>query len=289
MHTGTLQAARRVRLVRAALAILTATLLSACGQSPDLFADTPAPASEAAYDGPLYVSVPSAAPKPQRYGAAGMALQCTTDEGIEGASSSGAKYDDGGVADNPKDALRLASGESVFDGARSNFRLVREEKTRALFTYAVEGRTRQAIVVHDGPTIAESGWHIESWARCDLSEFPDEVTDQAGLQIWSDASGHRAPTTRLVSWQGPEHCQWQDMTFLEMGKATYVRAPSPDVREFFDAAYRSDIPLPANATDTGYHRDGRHLWLSPDKQRAYVGSPDHVEQWPRTIQQLGCA
>ena len=290
MGTRQLMSEHRIRLLCASLAILTASVLSACGQSPDLFTDSPdSHAAGETYDGPLYVPIKHAAPKPQRYGAAGMALHCTTNEGTTGASSAGSTYDNGAVADNPKDALRLALGESQFDGARSNFRLAREEKTRALFTYDVGGHTRQAIVVHDGPTIAESGWYVESWARCDLSEFPGEVTERAGMQVWSDASGHRAPTTRVVSWKGPEHCDWQDMTFLEMGKATYVGAPEPDLSDFFAVPFRSDIPLPANAADTGYHRGDQHLWLSPDKQRAYVGSRDHVEQWPRTIKQLGCA
>ena len=46
--------------------------------------------------------------------------------------------------------------------------------------------------------------------------------------------------------------------------------------------------LPADAVDTGYQRDGDHLWLSPDEQRAFVGSRADVEIWPRSIQRLGC-
>jgi hypothetical protein len=31
------------------------------------------------------------------------------------------------------------------------------------------------------------------------------------------------------------------------------------------------------------------LWLSTDRQRAFVGSEQGVEVWPRTVDPLGCA
>ena len=79
------------------------------------------------------------------------------------------------------------------------------------------------------------------------------------------------------------------MTFLHLGKAEYVRDPLPDLAEYFADPYEEHAELPADAFDTGFERDGKHLWLSPDKQRAYVGSKADVEVWPRTIQPLGCA
>jgi hypothetical protein len=34
---------------------------------------------------------------------------------------------------------------------------------------------------------------------------------------------------------------------------------------------------------------GRHLWVAPNRSRAFVGTPESVEVWPRTTQRLGCA
>jgi hypothetical protein len=47
--------------------------------------------------------------------------------------------------------------------------------------------------------------------------------------------------------------------------------------------------LPRDAVTTGFQRDGKQLWLAPDKSVAYVGTPSDVEVWPRTVKQLGCA
>lgn len=50
--------------------------------------------------------------------------------------------------------------------------------------------------------------------------------------------------------------------------------------------------LPKTATDTGYHRDGRELWLSAKHEAAYLVSlsdPDDVERWPAAKQEIYCA
>ena len=49
------------------------------------------------------------------------------------------------------------------------------------------------------------------------------------------------------------------MTFLETGGHTYVRASTPDLRDFFAEPYDPARPLPADAVDTGFELDGRHL------------------------------
>jgi hypothetical protein len=38
--------------------------------------------------------------------------------------------------------------------------------------------------------------------------------------------------------------------------------------------------LPADATDTGYHYEGRHLWMSADAEVAYLIDSNRVEAWP---------
>ena len=78
------------------------------------------------------------------------------------------------------------------------------------------------------------------------------------------------------------------MTFLDLGTATYVREPHPDLADHFAERYRAHATLPADAVDTGYQRDGDHLWLSPDEKRAFVGTRSDVEVWPRTTRPLGC-
>jgi hypothetical protein len=48
----------------------------------------------------------------------------------------------------------------------------------------------------------------------------------------------------------------------------------------------SDLP---DAVATRYERDGKQLWLSADRDTAYVGSdPADVEAWPRESEPIGC-
>lgn len=71
--------------------------------------------------------------------------------------------------------------------------------------------------------------------------------------------------------------------------AVYVRDPLPELADYFAEPYRADVALPDDAVATGYQRGGKRLWLSADGGLAFVGTPDSVEAWPRTVQPLGCA
>jgi hypothetical protein len=165
-----------------------------------------------------------------------------------------------------------------------------------LYTYEVDTLVKEAVIVHRGRNTAGSvGWYVESWAACDPAEFPDSVDAFHGLQIWTDARGRRVPTTAVVSSGGPEHCDWQDMTFLTLGRhlqgdqpsgTTYVGNADPDLSKWFAEPYRRHVNLPG---DTGYHRGDQHLWLAADRKRAYVGDADDVELWPRMTMKLACA
>lgn len=74
--------------------------------------------------------------------------------------------------------------------------------------------------MHRGPAVdGRTGWYVESWARCDWAELPPELAEALGLDVWTDASGRRVPTTRAASSRGPEHCNWDDMTFLSLNGA----------------------------------------------------------------------
>jgi hypothetical protein len=68
----------------------------------------------------------------------------------------------------------------------------------------------------------------------------------------------------------------------------YVRNPLPDLREYFAAPYRAHVPVPREAIDTGFRRNGARLWLSADRTVAYVGDVDDAEAWPRTVKPLAC-
>lgn len=259
------------------------TLLAGCG---DVAARPDNPAGHT-YEGPLYRT--GAEALHPGAGAAGEVVDCTTwgDGGFSGEQV----YNGGATADSPAQALKVSHSEGGFGGVQTGLLVAKEEKNRMLYVLEVEGVVKQAIIVHNGPATegaGGSGWYVESWAHCDYSELPRTFTDSIGLQIWAGDDGRAAPTTKIASWTGPEHCDWQSMTFLNLGKAVYVRSPQRDLADYFADPYEEDTVLPVDAIDTGFQRDGNHLWLSADKQRAFVGSKPDVEAWPRTIQQLGC-
>lgn len=150
-------------------------------------------------------------------------------------------------------------------------------------------------MAHRGDSLdGHSGWYVESEARCDAAEFPDSVTRPTGVQIWTDARGVRVLTTEVVSFRGAQHCNWEHMTFLVLGGEgpmgnAFVANADPDLDEYFAEPYQENLPLPADAVDSGYRLGDARLWLSPDGMRAYVGTPQRVALWPRTVQLLACA
>ncbi len=243
--------------------------------------------SEHSYDGPLHLTRQEA--ERPRAGAAGDVVDCTTWGG--GGSSGAGGYGEGATAVSPAKALEVARSEGGFGGVQEGLLVAKEEEDRVLYVVEVEGVAKQAVIVHDGPATEGAGgpgWYVESWAHCDYSELPRTFTDSIGLQIWSDAEGRAAPTRAIESWTGPEHCDWQSMTFLRLDEATYVRDPMPGLADFFVHPYHGHAVLPGDALDSGFEREGDRLWLSPDGQLAFVGSPGDVEVWPRTVRPLGC-
>jgi hypothetical protein len=268
--------------VAVTLAVGGALLMGACGH------DSLGGPAEVGFAGPLYVKA-AVAEHPEA-GAAGDIVDCGTwgDGGFERQDV----YSEGATAGSPSDALTTARSEAAFGGVPEGLRVAAQDDDRVLYVLEVAGVIKQAVIVHDGPATEGAGgpgWYVESWAVCDYSELPRSFTDSIGLQIWTDHSGHPVPTTRVASWVGPEHCDWQSMTFLHLGKGTYVRDPQPEVADYFDMPYRSETTLPHDAVDTGYTRDGKHLWLAADSRQAYVGTAGSVEAWPRTNRSLGCA
>jgi hypothetical protein len=269
----------------ALVAVLVSLALTSCGEHSGQVTGAP---PEASYAGPLHVAADDA--RHPGAGAAGDVVDCDT--WGSGGFSDAEVYGDGATADSAEQALEVARSERLFGGAQEGLSIAKEEDNRVLYVLRVHGVVKQAVILLDGPATEGAGgpgWYVESWAHCDLSEFPLSFTDSIGLEVWTDSSGRPVPTTTIESWRGPGHCNWQSMTFLSFGKAVYVRDPQPGLGEYFADPYRQHAELPGGALDTGFERDGEHLWLSADKQRAFVGTADDVEIWPRTIESLGCA
>jgi hypothetical protein len=259
--------------------------LSASGPGRNVVSGTGAPVE--VYDGPLdaHTEDRRAAPRRERYGAAGLALDCRTPAAIRGGLYDAPRYE-GEASDDPAGAMDAGVGAGAYWGATHDYRLVRRTDTRALFVHLVDGRVKEAVIVHDGPTVEGKGWHVEAWARCDWSEFPDDVPGAWGIQIWVGETGQRVPTTRVKSFA--DACDQDGMTELVVGRRHYLGGSPPSLRDWLAEAPRHDVSVPGDAVDTGYHRGDRHLWLSADDQRAYVGSRAGVDVWPRLAKPLIC-
>ncbi len=245
-------------------------------------------AAEYAYGGPLLVARGEAAHP--RAGAAGDVVDCTA--WGSGGLSGKVVYSGGATAGSPSEALEVAVSEGGFRGVQEGLVVAKEEGDRVLYVLVVSGKIKQAVIVRDGPATEGAGgpgWYVESWAHCDYSELPRPFTNSIGLQTWTDAEGETAPTTAIQSWTGPEHCNWQSMTLLRLGRGEYVRDPRDELEDYFVGPYEEHAALPADAVDTGFERGDDHLWRSPDKQRVFVGTSGDVEVWPRALQRLGCA
>ncbi len=234
------------------------------------------------YDGPLYVDS-------GRYGAAGQALAC---DPAAGQFENADVYAEGATSDTVEEALETARSEGLFLFAPTDdLRVARTEDERVMLTYEADDRILMALVFRDGPATEGAGgpgWYLETSARCDFAEFPVAFAEKAGYQLWQDDDGEPAPVTKLYSALGPAHCSWDSMVFLyAQDRHVYVREPTRELERFAAGPYHADIPLPDDAGDTGYEREGRHLWLSADDNYVYVGTPRSVEAWPRF--ETGCA
>jgi hypothetical protein len=211
-------------------------------------------------------------------------------------------YDDGlaKVQESAEAALDDYMRESglSFWTPRDGYAVERDKDGRVLFSYDVDGRTKVSLFAADSVRDwnRDEGWGIRTWAQCDLSELPPEVTDDLNIGVWEDESGRRVPVTRIQSYQGAEHCDWTDITFLLVGRKKaadlYVRDTGGEFSELLRTTFASEATIPDGATDTGLRRDGRQLWIEPRKKAAYLVSlddPRDVERWPAAKQRIGCA
>jgi len=166
------------------------------------------------------------------------------------------------------------------------------------YSVAVDGGER-VLIVHDRRTIAvvvsdgitdwdgETGWGVTSWAACDPSEYSPAVSNSLGVQVWEDSTGDRVPTRTVQSYRGPEHCAWQHLTFLKTDGVTYVNGTADGFGPMLRSSYDEDATLPDDATDTGFRKDGRALWVTRDA--AYLVADNRTERWPAFRDGIGCA
>ena len=162
--------------------------------------------------------------------------------------------------------MTSAFGEYLLD-ALPGAKLERTDVDRALFTDRSDGVARQALIMVNRPDRSgDPAWYLESWARCDWSEFPPARTRKLGITIWTDTYGKPAPTY-----------------------ASGVKESL--VGHFFAEQDRARVRLPHDAVDTGFRSGDSTLWLSADGQRALLGQPDRrfVAMLPRMTQPLLCS
>lgn len=259
----------------------------------------------APYDGPMRLPLDHSkdADVLARSGAAGRALECT-----------GTPYDGGGadyagglgsVKEDPEKALAdyVRSNGVAWGMPTEGYRIERRADRRVLFSYDVGGRTRAAFVLGDGITDGEhhTGWGVEAWAQCDPAELPAAFTDRVGLGVWTDAAGERVPVAEVLSFRGDRHCDWQDVTFLQVDEEPsaadprqaqeYFRDPEGVLAGHLDGTFTGHARLPGDARDTGWRRAGRELWLVPDRSAAYLVNLEDetdVERWPASTQPIYC-
>lgn len=289
-----------MRIVIAALATACFASLTSCADEPPTpTVDASAPSVTDPYTGPMYVAPDYSdnATVIERTGAAGRALQCDQPPWAGG----GGNYDTGpeSIQDGPTRALQnfLEQEPGWPPLPRSGYQVERDDGNRVLLSYDVDGRTKVAVIVAKGMRDGadHTGWGVEAWAECDPAELPASVTDGGNLGVWTDAAGARVPVAEIRSYQGPEHCDWQDITFLELGPENrptrYVRDVDGQLADFLTTTYAAGVRLPDDAIDTGYRRAGQELWGVPRGEAVYLvrtDSPGDVERWPRDKRGIGC-
>ncbi len=110
------------------------------------------------------------------------------------------------------------------------------------------------------------------------------------MDIWLDADNQQVPTSIITSRQGPEHCNWEWVSFLTFDDRQYIpRSTQESWHESDSLPTTKTLNSPETATNTGYHREDRQLWMSADRTTTYVVDNDRVEAWGTTDEPIGCA
>jgi len=115
--------------------------------------------------------------------------------------------------------------------------------------------------------------------------------------------GRAVTTEQIESYQGDDHCDWEEVTFLQVMWPPQQAASHTDSRQFvrdpegrlgvpaLKAGYQDEGKLPADAAASGFVNGGTELWFAASDQdtRAYLVADDgRVEVWPRATETFGC-
>ena len=133
------------------------------------------------------------------------------------------------------------------------------------------------------------------------SPYAGSWQDRTGTPVPDGAKGGRLV---MVSFDGPGHCDWESVTFLQLawppgrvaasegarGVRQYLRDPNGVLAALSAGGFGRAV-LPTDARDSGYRHGPYHLWVSrSDADRfIYVVGPGRVERWPRATQLIACA
>lgn len=199
-----------------------------------------------------------------------------------------------GSGPNPDAAIAAMADSGLVAPPADEFVAVAQDEGRVVFSYEASGKPRFAVVVADSEQVmaldTADRWAVEVFASCDPAEFDPSVDGRFGYEIWVDADGERVPTSVLAVVNGPEHCDWESVTFLNVEGASFVADSRGVLGEGHVAApFDDDAELPADAVETGYHRESRRLWLASDGRFAFVVDGDDVQAWPALAQPTACA
>jgi hypothetical protein len=252
-------------------------LLTACGGTD------PTDAALPTVD--LFIQPIADAPDPaDRAGAAAEYVECTY-----AISNGGWSRDFGpsGNAADPDGALDQFLGMDLFSLPDDGYVAVGRDTDRLLHTYSVDGTPKVAVIVANSAD-SNRAWTVETYATCDPAEYDPSTDDELPVDIWLDSEGNRVPTSTVTSYEA-QHCGWESVTFLTINDRQYLGDPDGVLSDvvWFDG----NATLPADATDTGFQHEGRHLWISADQAVAYLVDGNHVEAWPTptTGHPIGCA
>lgn len=286
--------------MEALLAVTLVALLTGCGSG--LVVDEVPPA-EPSYTGRLDLQMEhrDEATVAERGGSAVKALEC----GGAPYDAGGSSYDSGEESSqgSPRAAARnFLEHRAYWTLPEARYRVDRvDDDGWALVTHEVDDEVKVALVLRDDVEDwqDDTGWGVHAWAVCDPAEVP-AVARQMGIDLWSDAEGRPVAASEVYSEPGPEHCDWQSVTFLHVGSGdprysdgegtTYVGNPR-DLADHVVGEYDASATLPADAKDTGVRRDGRQLHLGADGDTAYLVSVEDasdVEAWPRLKPGVAC-
>jgi hypothetical protein len=159
--------------------------------------------------------------------------------------------------------------------------------------YIVRGALKAiAVSTDEFPDVpGEFGWDIVGLRACDPSEFdPADGLSGAPTTLWLDRDGDLVRADRIFSRQGPGHCGWEGVTFLEFEGRQYLRDVDGVLDYTTDRPFREVERLPADAVDTGLHTAKLRLFTVPDERVVYIRYKDGtIERWGRATDQIGCA